>query len=208
MNRYIAEFIGTFFLVLTIGCSVLATGKGIIPPIAIGSALMIMVYAGGRVSGAHFNPAVTLAIWIRGRVKIADVGPYIAAQLAGAALAALAATFLRPDAVVDVMTPNVPRALVAEALFTFALAYVVLNVATTKDTAGNSYYGLAIGFTVLTGAFSVGDISGGAFNPAVAVGLSVMGLSAWSNIWIYVVACCAGAAAAAVVFKTMNPDDR
>jgi len=208
MNRYIAEFIGTFFLVLTIGCAVLATGKGIIPPIAIGSALMIMVYAGGRVSGAHFNPAVTLAIWIRGRVKIADVGPYIAAQLAGAALAALAATFLRPDAVVDVMTPNVPRALVAEALFTFALAYVVLNVATTKDTAGNSYYGLAIGFTVLTGAFSVGDISGGAFNPAVAVGLSVMGLSAWSNIWIYVVACGAGAAAAAVVFKTMNPDDR
>jgi aquaporin Z len=160
------------------------------------------------VSGAHFNPAVTLAIWIRGRVKTADVGPYIAAQLAGAALAALAATFLRPDAVVDVMTPNVPRAFVAEALFTFALAYVVLNVATTKDTAGNSYYGLAIGFTVLAGAFCVGDISGGVFNPAVAVGLSVMGLSAWSNIWIYVVAAARAPRAAAVVFKTMNPGDR
>ena len=92
-------------------------------------------------------------------------------------------------------------------LFTFALAYVVLNVATSKDTAGNSYYGLAIGFTVLAGAFAVGDISGGAFNPAVAIGLAVMGLSAWSNIWIYV-GCFAGAAAAAVVFKMLNPEDK
>jgi len=208
MNRYIAEAIGTFFLVLTIGCAVLAGGKGIIPPIAIGSALMIMVYAGGHISGAHFNPAVTLAVWIRGRVKTADVGPYIAAQVVGAVLAALTACFLRPDAVVDVMVPNVPRVLAAEALFTFALAYVVLNVATSKATSGNSYYGLAIGFTVLTGAFVVGDISGGAFNPAVAVALSVMGLSAWSNIWIYLVACFAGAAAAAMVFRVLNPEDR
>lgn len=207
MNRYIAEFIGTFFLVLTIGCAVLATGKGIIPPIAIGSALMVMVYAGGHVSGAHFNPAVTLAVWIRGRVKTADVGPYIAAQITGAVLAAMAAMFLRPDAMADALMPNVPRAFVAEMLFTFALAYVVLNVATSKDTAGNSYYGLAIGFTVLAGAFAVGDISGGAFNPAVAIGLAVMGLSAWSNIWIYV-GCFAGAAAAAVVFKMLNPEDK
>jgi aquaporin Z len=208
MNRYIAEFIGTFFLVLTIGCTVLAGGKGIIPPLAIGSALMVMVYAAGHLSGAHFNPAVTLAVWIRGRCKTADVGPYIAAQVAGAALAAVTTAFLRPDAVVDVMVPNVPRALVAEALFTFALAYVVLNVATAKANAGNSFYGLAIGFTVLTGAFAVGDISGGAFNPAVAVGITMMGLSAWSNIWIYLVACFGGAAAAGVVFKMLNPADK
>lgn len=207
MNRYFAEFIGAFFLVLTIGCAVLASGKAIIPPIAIGSALMVMVYANGHVSDAHFNPAVTVALWIRGRVKTADVGPYIAAQVAGAAVAALTACFLRPDAVVDMMTPNVPRALVAEALFTFALAHVVLNVATSKNTAGNSYYGLAIGFTVLAGAFAVGDISGGVFNPAVAVGLSVMGLSAWSNLWIYLVACFGGAALAGWVFKIRHRDD-
>jgi len=208
MNRYIAEFIGTFFLVLTIGCTVLAGGKGIIPPLAIGSALMVMVYAAGHLSGAHFNPAVTIAVWIRGRCKTVDVGPYIAAQIAGAAVGAVATAFLRPDAVVDVMVPNVPRALAAEALFTFALAYVVLNVATAKANAGNSFYGLAIGFTVLTGAFAVGDISGGAFNPAVAVGITMMGLSAWANIWIYLVACFGGAAAAAVVFKLLNPADK
>ncbi|HEX5070640.1 MAG TPA: aquaporin [Vicinamibacterales bacterium] len=208
MNRYLAELIGTFFLVLTIGCAVLATGKGIIPPIAIGSALMVMVYAGGHVSGGHFNPAVTLAVWLRGRLKVSDVVPYMAAQVVGAALAALAATFLRPDAAVDPLIPNVSRALVAELLFTFALAYVVLNVATSKDTAGNSYYGLAIGFTVLTGAFAVGDVSGGAFNPAVAVGAVLMGLTDWSHLWIPLVGCFGGGAAAAAVFRMMNPEDK
>jgi aquaporin Z len=106
------------------------------------------------------------------------------------------------------MNPDVPRALTAEFLFTFALAYVVLNVATSKRTSGNSYYGLAIGFTVLTGAFAVGDISGGAFNPAVAVGITVLGLSTWANIWIYLVACFAGAAVAAMLFKMLYPDDK
>jgi len=208
MNRYFAEFIGTFFLVLTIGCAVLATGKGIIPPLAIGSVLMVMVYAGGHISGAHFNPAVTLAVWIRGRLKTADVVPYMAAQVVGAALGGLAATFLRPDAAVDPIVFNVPRALVAELLFTFALAYVVLNVATAKSTAGNSYYGLAIGFTVLTGAFAVGDISGGSFNPAVAVAAAMVGLLDWSHLWVPLVGCFGGAAAAAVVFRAMNPEDR
>ncbi|MBV8384910.1 MAG: aquaporin, partial [Planctomycetaceae bacterium] len=92
--------------------------------------------------------------------------------------------------------------------FTFALAYVVLNVATAKGTAGNSNYGLAIGFTVLTGAFAVGDISGGAFNPAVAVGITAMGLSAAKNLWIYLVADLAGGAAAGLVFRLLNPGDK
>jgi aquaporin Z len=81
-------------------------------------------------------------------------------------------------------------------------------VATSKDHEGNSFYGLAIGFTVMIGAFAVGDISGGAFNPAVAVGISMMGLSAWSSLWIFLVANLAGGAAAAMVFKVANPDDR
>jgi len=118
--------------------------------------------------------------------------------------------FLRPAAAaaVTAMSVDVPRALTAEFLFTFALAYVVLNVATSKRTTGNSFYGLAIGFTVLTGAFAVGDISGGAFNPAVAVGITILGLSPWACIWIYLVACVAGAIVAAALFKMLNPDDK
>jgi len=207
-HKYLAEFIGTFFLVLTIGCTVIGGGAGVIPPLAIGAALMVMVYAGGHVSGAHYNPAVTVAVWLRGRCAAGDVAPYIVSQVLGASAAAAAVRFLRSGADVAAMAPVTNHALVAEFLLTFALAYVVLNVATSKRTAGNSFYGLAIGMTVMTGAFAVGGISGGVFNPAVAVGISIMGLSAWANLWIYLVACFAGAIAASLVFKTMNPDDK
>ena len=208
MNKYVAEFIGTFFLVLTIGCTVMAGGTGVIPPLAIGAALMVMVYAGGHVSGAHYNPAVTIAVWLRGRCSAADVGPYIAAQLAGGAAAAYTAMFLRPDFVAAAGSPHLHRAFTAEALFTFALVYVVLNVATSRNTQGNSYFGLAIGFTVLVGAFAVGDISGGAFNPAVAVGAASLGFITWPNLWLHLLADFAGCALAAVTFKTMNPGDK
>jgi len=208
MNKYIVELIGTFFLVLTIGCTVLSGGAGVIPPLAIGSALMVMIFAGGHISGGHYNPAVTLGVWIRGRCKTADVAPYMIAQVAGAVIAALVVGFLRPDATVTAATPDVARALAAEFLFTFALVYVVLNVATATANQNNSFYGLAIGFTVLTGAFAVGDISGGAFNPAVAVGISVMGLSTWANIWIFLVGNFAGGAVAGLLFKALNPTDK
>lgn len=206
--KYLAEFIGTFFLVLTVGCTVMAGSPGVIPPLAIGSALMVMVYAAGHVSGAHFNPAVTVALFVRGRCPAADVAPYIGAQIAGAAAGAVIACYLRPDADVTALIPDLPRALAAEALFTFALAYVVLNVATAKGTVGNSFYGLAIGFTVLAGAFAVGDISGGAFNPAVGIGITAMGLGSWNNVWIYLVAPLAGAILAGLTFKVINPDDK
>jgi aquaporin Z len=132
----------------------------------------------------------------------------MAFQLIGAFAAATIVKYLKSGITVAPMQPDVVPALVAEFLFTFALAYVVLNVATAKGTAGNSFYGLAIGFTVLSGAFAVGSISGGAFNPAVAVGISVMGLSAWGNIWIYLAANLAGGAAAALTFRSLNPDDK
>jgi aquaporin Z len=207
MNKYVTELIGTFFLVLTIGCSVLA-GGGVIPPLAIGSALMVMIFAGGHISGAHYNPAVTLGVWIRGKCTTADVIPYWVSQIVGAGLAAVAVKFLLPDAKPEAMHPDTTRALVAEFLYTFALVYVVLNVATAKGNHGNSFYGLAIGFTVLTGAFAVGGISGGAFNPAVAVGVSIIGLFDWANIWIYLVANFAAGAAAGLVFKALNADDK
>jgi aquaporin Z len=103
-------------------------------------------------------------------------------------LAASAVDLLKSGSPVVPLQPATVPALLAEFLFTFALVYVVLNVATAKGTSGNSFYGLAIGFTVFVGAFSVGNISGGAFYPAVAVGVSVMGLSSWSKRWIYLLA--------------------
>jgi aquaporin Z len=207
VNKYIAELIGTFFLVLTIGCTVIGNGAGALAPLAIGSALMVMIFAGGHISGGHFNPAVTLGVWLRGKCEAKDVAPYMISQVIGAVLAALAVRFLKSGAAVTPLQPATLPALLAEFLFTFALVYVVLNVATAKGTSGNSFYGLAIGFTVMVGAFSVGNISGGAFNPAVAVGISVMGLSSWSNIWIYLVAEFVGAAVAAGAFKAASPAD-
>ena len=207
MNKYIAEFIATFFLVLTVGCTVIGGGPGVIAPLAIGSALMIMVFATGHISGGHVNPAVTLGLWMRGRCAAKDVVPYMVAQVIGGIVAAGFVKFLCAGATVKAMTPAVGPALVAEFLFTFALVYVVLNTATAKGTAGNSFYGLAIGMTVMTGAFAVGGISGGAFNPAVAVGISLMGLVGWSSIWIYLVADLAGGAVAAFTFKALNPQD-
>jgi aquaporin Z len=207
VNKYIAEFIGTFFLVLTIGCTVIGASAGALAPLAIGSALMVMIFAGGHVSGGHFNPAVTLGVWLRGKCEAKDVVPYMIFQIIGALLAAFAVKFLKGGTAVTLLQPATAPALLAEFLFTFALVYVVLNAATAKGTSGNSFYGLAIGFTVLVGAFSVGNISGGAFNPAVAVGISVMGLSSWSNIWIYLVADFVGGAVAAAAFKAVNPGD-
>jgi aquaporin Z len=208
MNKYVAEFIGTFFLVLTIGCTVIGHGAGPFAPLAIGSALMVMIFAGGHISGGHFNPAVTLGVWLRGKCETKDVVPYVIFQVMGAVLAALVVKFFKGGAAVAPLQPATVAALLAEFLFTFALVYVVLNVATAKGTSGNSFYGLAIGFTVMVGAFSVGSISGGAFNPAVAVGISAMGLSSWANIWIYLVADFAGAAVAAAAFKALNPVER
>ena len=206
MNKYIAEFIGTFFLVLTIGCTGIGAGTGVIAPLAIGAALMVMVFAGGHISGAHYNPAVTLGVLIRGKVNGADVVPYMVAQLFGAAIAAVVVTkFLRAGIDVTPIAPKIGPALLAEFLFTFALVYVVLNAATAEGTSGNSFYGLAIGMTVMTGAFAVGDISGGAFNPAVAVGISILGISTWANLWIYLLANFAAAVVAAIVFNLINP---
>ena len=206
MPKYVTEFIGTFFLVLTVGSTGIAAGPGVIAPLAIGSVLMVMIYAGGHVSGAHYNPAVTAAVCLRGRCAPADVVPYWIAQLLGAAAAAAAVLFFKTGEAVT-LNAVVPSAFAAEFLFTFALAYVVLNVATARATDGNSYFGLAIGFTVLAGAFAVGDVSGGAFNPAVAVGATMLGMLPWANLWLYIVAELLGGATAAVVFKALNPGE-
>lgn len=201
-QKLVVEFIGTFFLVFTIGTAVTADLNGL-APLAIGSALMVMVFAGGHVSGAHYNPAVSLAVFIRGKLPAAELGPYVVAQVLGGLAAGGVVAILRdiPDAA---GVKESGDAFLVEALFTFALAWVVLNVATSPGTEGNSFFGLAIGFTVGTGAFAVGSISGGAFNPAVAVSLVAVGLFDAGDIWIYLLACPLGAAVAALAYNYVH----
>jgi len=208
MKKYLVEFIGTFFLVFVIGMTVIAPGAGNLAPIAIGATLMVMIYAGGHISGAHFNPAVTIAVWLRGKCTTADVPRYIISQIVAANAAAFAALYLKGNPELTPGEIKVAPALLAEFLGTFALAWVVLNVATAKSTAGNSNYGLAIGFTVVAMAFAVGGISGGAFNPAVAVGITLMNLVKFSQIWIHLVADFAGGIAAALAFKVLSSEDK
>jgi aquaporin Z len=208
MKRYLVEFIGTFFLVFTVGNTVIAPGAGSLAPLAIGASLMVMVFAGGHISGGHFNPAVTLAVWIRGKCHTKDLVPYWIAQILAAFVAAyLVGKIKMAGAAQPLALASWKPAFVAEFLFTFALCWVVLNVATAKGTAGNSYYGLAIGMTVMVGAFAVGGVSGGAFNPAVATGITRMGLSLWSNYWVLVSGEVAGAIAAASAYKFVNGSD-
>lgn len=205
MKKYLVEFIGTFFLVFTVGSTVIAPGAGSLAPLAIGASLMVMVFAGGHVSGGHFNPAVTLAVWIRGKCDTKDVVPYWIAQLAAALVAAwVVGTLKMQGAAQPLALSSWKPAFLAEFLFTFALCWVVLNVATSKGTSGNSFYGLAIGMTVMVGAFTVGGVSGGAFNPAVATGISAMGLSFWGNFPVLVGGELAGSVLAALAYKAVN----
>lgn len=202
MKKTLTEFIGTFFLVMGA-----ALGDGI----GAALALMIMVYAGAHISGAHYNPAVSLAVWIRGKLSLGDLIGYWLSQAAGGIAAALvvANVFLSEGQdVCAIPDDGIINGLIAEFLGTFALAYVVLNVATAKGTSGNSFYGLAIGGTVLAMAFVIGRYSGGAYNPAVALGLTLQKSLCWEQIWIYLVACFAGGALAALVFRFNNPDDK
>lgn len=207
MKKYLVEFIGTFFLVFTVGSTVIAPGAGILAPFAIGASLMVMIFAGGHVSGGHFNPAVTLSVWLRGRCDKRDVVPYWIAQLAAAAIAAWVMVFFKTEGAAQELPIGAKAAVAAEFLFTFALCWVVLNTTTSKGTMGNHFYGLAIGMTVMVGAFAVGNISGGAFNPAVALGITLMGLVRWSHIWIYLVGDCAGAIVAVLAYRLVHGAD-
>jgi aquaporin Z len=205
--RLVTELIGTFVLVATIGFVVLQ--ESVFAPVAIGSALMIAVYMGGHISGAHYNPAVTLGVWMRGKLDTRFVGPYMLAQLAGAVLGALFVWWLVGQTFVPAPggAASMLTALAAELVFTFVLVLVVLNVATTDATAGNSHYGLAIGFTVLTGAFAVGAISGGAFNPAVGVGPAIVhaiGGGPIGHVWLYLAGPFLGGALAAYVYRLQH----
>lgn len=206
-RKLVVEFVGMFLFVFTVGMATNKAGAGALAPLAIGSVLMVMVFAGGHVSGGHFNPAVSTAVFLRRRMAASEFATYVVTQLVAAVLAGFVVRYVGGrEAHAAVASSG--KMLIAEFLFTFALAWVVLHVATATGTLGNSFYGLAIGFTVVTGAFAVGGISGGAFNPAVAIGAMVTGLLEWSNIWIYLIADFLGAAAAAYAFLFVLPAEK
>ncbi len=208
MSRYVTELVGTFFLVLTFGLTVINGTP--MAPIAIGSVLLAMVYMGGHISGAHYNPAVSVAILIRGKMKVRDLIPYVLAQISGAILASLAVMVIVGDTFAPAPAPEagLVAVLLSEGLFTFALTLVVLNVATDDATADNSYYGLAIGFTVLVGVLAVGSISGGVFNPAVGTGPilidALAGDGSFDQLWIYWAGPLLGSVAAAGVYDLQH----
>jgi aquaporin Z len=205
MRNYLTEFIGTFFLVLTVGLTVV--NEVPLAPLAIGASLMVMVYMGGHVSGGHYNPAVSLAVLMRGKMSsVGEFVGYVVSQLAGAIVAALVVYGVLGESFVP--TPaeqtSVTAALLIELLYTFALALVVLNSAASAKTHGNSFYGLAIGFTIVVAVFAGGPISGGAFNTAVGLGPALVhalvGAGPVGHVWLYLVGPLAGGALAAVVF--------
>ncbi len=203
MKKYIVELIGTMFLVFAVGNAVIS--QNALAPIAIGLMLMVMIFAGGHISGGHFNPAVTIAVCLRGKCDKKDVIPYILCQIVGAVVAALIVKFLR-GAGTGGANFDTTKVIVAELLGTFALAWVVLNAATAKGTSGNSFYGAAIGMTVTAGAFAVGDISGAVFNPAVAIGAVAMKLIQVKFLWVYLVIGPLAGVLAAKVFKATSDE--
>ena len=212
-RRYIAEFIGTFFLMLVVSMTSFAKVSADLQPLAVGVTLVGLIYALGHISGAHFNPAVSLAIFLRGRSTIKDTGFYIVAQVLGAVLAALASLFLisgKPPVALIVSPPQffgVGQALLSEVLGAFALIFVILNVATAKALEGNNFYGLSIGLLVSGLIYTLGSVSGSYFNPAIFIATCVAQLSNWNLLWIYLVGGFGGGALAAMAFKFMRLED-
>ncbi|MDQ3015415.1 MAG: aquaporin [Bacteroidota bacterium] len=205
-RKYVVEFVGTFFLLMSF-CMATSGGLGQFAPLAIGATLMVMVYAGGHISGAHFNPAVSLACYLRGKLKAGDLLPFIVAQCLGGVLAVMLSGFFLESIGTAAPAPkelNIVPALIAEVLGTIAVVYVYLNVYTAQRTAGNSYYGLAIGFVLMACLYVFGNISGGAFNPAIALGMTMADYTSWSSIWVFLVANFGGGALAAFLFQYVN----
>lgn len=207
----VTELVGTLLFVSVLA---LSGSAGNLAPLAIGSALMAMVYMGGHISGAHYNPAVSFGAFLRRRIGVVQMLAYWAVQLIGAALAFVVADLvsghspgMHPGPKVDVF-----QALAVEILFTTALVLVVLNVAMTKSTQGNQYYGLAIGFTIAAAAFVGGPISGGAYNPAVGFGATfgsaVFGGGGWSDFWLYVAGPLIGAAIGAGIHSLQTDKEQ
>ncbi len=205
-RKYVVEFIGAFFLVMTI-CMTVNTEASWMSALATGMMLIAITYAGFQISGAHFNPAVSVASYLRGKLESGDLLPYIVAQFLGGILAAMLAGFLLNA--IGAMEPSsieldIAPALIAECLGTLLFVYVYLNVTTAKKTKGNEFYGLAIGLTFIACHLAFGLITTGTFNPTIALGLAMAECTSWSTLWILLVANLVGGALAAFISQYVN----
>ena len=199
MKKYLTEFIGTMFLVLIIGLTQ--------NPLAIGFGLTVLVYMGAHISGAHYNPVVSLAMFINKEIRGIDFFKYITAQILGATFAAYLVFTLSSNMTIQPsLEESIYQIILAEVLFTYLLVLVILNVACHPRLKDNSFYGLAIGLTVMAGAYSVGGLSGGVFNPAVSIGPSIIDLISGYGVsqyftWYYIVAPIIGSLIAVLHFN-------
>ena len=205
MKKLLVEFIGSFFLMLSFSLCLIPTQNNL-TPLAVGGMLMALVYSGGHVSGGHFNPAVSLAVFLRGKISSIELPGDILVQFAGAAFASLVASvFLLQKGGAGMDLTNVAgQAITVELLGTFLYCFVVLNVATSRATIGNSFYGIAIGFVYISCQLIFGKISGAALNPAISLGFGISNISGFGNIWIYWVGEILGAIGAAYLFLFIN----
>ncbi len=212
LKKYIIEFIGTFFLVLTYCMGIFGKVSTDLHPLAMGVMLMALTYSMGYISGGQFNPAISLAVFLRGKIHLKEMGFYIVAQCLGAVAAAFAVALLisaKPP-VQPIITPiyfSMVPALMAELLGIFGFTWIVLNVATSKSLEGNSFYGMTIGFALAGLMYSLGSVSGSAFNPAIMIAACVAKLSLWNNLWIYLVGGFGGAALATLAYKYVLNDE-
>jgi len=200
------EFIGTFFMVFAIGCVIYQPSIGIMGPVAIGFTLMGMIYAGGHISKAHYNPAITLAFFLRKGMNRKDVPGYLTGEIMGASLAMLTCMYLFDFPESSVKQLLISPTIIVEFLGTFALAFVIMNVATAKAICGNGFYGLAISAIVVGLAYSVGPISGASFNPAVSLSLWIAGILDLPHFILHLIPQCTGAAAAVYMYLYLVPD--
>lgn len=209
MQRYVVEFIGTFFLFLTIGISSLLEPP--IPSLAVGVVLVVLVYMGRTRSGAHFNPAITISLYLRQRCTGKEIPGYLGAQFAGALLAATIVSGIFAPALPGEITPlkvgsSIPI-VSAELLFTFLLAFVIHQVAASDSSEGNPYYGVAIGLTVMAGSLCVSSISLASFNPAVSIGFCTAGFFGWGNLWMHALPQFLGAILASFTYRAIHPEE-
>ncbi len=210
MKKYITEFIGTFFLILSVVLVSNNNGVGLMAPVAVGLVLMALIYAGGYISGAQYNPAVTLAMLMRGKIGRTDAIYYIVAQVLAAVLGAVIGVFLHQcngGLEISPLNNDPLCATIAEFLGTFALVYIIMNVAGPREQAGNQFYGLAIGLAASGLGYMFGGLSGGAFNPAVAIGMTLSGILLWNDIWPCLIGSLMGAAVAATIFIAMHKEE-
>lgn len=209
IDSYVAEFIGTYLLVLTVGCNVMGPGSPWAAT-SIACVLMVSIYALAPVSGANFNPAVSMCLGVSGKLDLMEMGVYCVVQIIAGILAGCSYLLLFGSAFN--LQPGAGfgwwEAMLVEVLYTFMLCFVVLNVATAEKNKANQYFGLAIGFVIVAGGYAGGNVSGGCFNPAVAFGIDVPSAGVgfgWS--FAYLGFEMIGAGLASIVFRLCRPEE-